>query len=78
MDRRLHQLESFITRGSDGHTYKVRAYEHMVRDESLQGDEDRWESTGLAEYRIDDGRRVDIRGDGSLEIAGTGVRLDPK
>lgn len=78
MDRRLHQLETFIASGSDGGTYKVRAYEHMVRDESLQGTEERWQSTGQAEYRLDDGRLVDAHIDGRLEIAGAGVWLEPK
>lgn len=77
MERTLHQLESFIARGSDGGTYKVRGYEHLVLDESLRGIDERWEPTGQAEYRLDDGRRVDVHVDGSMEIAGAGVRLQP-
>ena len=77
MDRRLHQLESFSARGSDGATYKVRAYEHLVRDEALHDTRERWEPTGQAEYRLDDGRRVDLHADGTMEIAGGGVRIVP-
>ena len=78
MDRRLHQLESFTARGSDGGTYKVRAYEHLVRDESVLAAMERWEPTGQAEYRLDDGRPVAVHRDGSMEIAGTGVLLQPE
>jgi hypothetical protein len=35
-----------------------------------------WESTGQAEYRLDDGRRVDVHRDGRMEIADTGVVLE--
>ncbi len=77
MERRLHQLESFTVRGSDGGTYKVFAYEHLVRDESAHDATGRWEPTGQAEYRLDDGRRVDVHRDGSMEIAGAGVQLQP-
>ena len=51
MERRLHLLESFTARGSDGETYKVRGYEHLVRDESLSDGREHWEPTGLAEYQ---------------------------
>ena len=78
MDRKLHQLESFTAQGSDGGIYKVRAYEHLVRDESLPDTDDHWEPTGQAEYRLDDGRRVEVHRDGTMEIVGTNVRLQPK
>jgi hypothetical protein len=78
MDRKLHQLESFTARGSDGGTYKVRAFEHLVRDESVPLRVDRWEPTGQAEYRLDDGRPVSVGRDGSMEIAGAGVRLESR
>ncbi len=77
MTHRFHQLESFFARGSDGCTYKVRGYEHEVLDDSLQGIEPQWLPTGQSEYRLDDGRRVDVHRDGSMEIAHAGVRLQP-
>ncbi len=77
MDRRLHQLESFTARGSDGSTYNVRVYEHMVRDDATSDVMQPWEPTGEAEYRLDDGRRVTLSGDGSMDIADSGVRLAP-
>lgn len=68
MDRKLHLLESFDARGHDGKTYRVFGYEHMVRDESLAGAIEHWEPTGVAEYRLADGRRVDVENDGSVRI----------
>jgi hypothetical protein len=68
MDRKLHLLESFTATGTDGRTYKVFAYEHMVRDESLPGVFDHWEPTGVSEYRLADGRHVDLQADGSIRI----------
>jgi hypothetical protein len=32
MDRKLHLLESFTAQGTDGRTYRVFGYEHLVRD----------------------------------------------
>lgn len=77
MDLRLHLLDTFMARGSDGATYKVRAYERMVPDLSLGDGADRWESTGITEYRLDDGRLVDARPDGSLHVVAGGVALTP-
>ena len=75
MDRKLHLLESFTATGTDGRTYRVFAYEHMVRDESLPGAIDRWEPTGVSEYRLADGRHVDLDADGSVRIAETGAAV---
>jgi hypothetical protein len=75
MDKKLHLLESFTAKGSDGATYKVCGYEHLVRDESLMGADEHWEPTGLAEYRLDDGQRIEVARDGSMRVAGTGVQL---
>src|SRR5438093_1105134 len=67
MDVKLHLLESFDAPATDGRTYKVLAYERLVRDESLPGAE-RWEPTGVSEYHLDDGRLVDMRAEGSIRI----------
>ena len=75
MDIRLHLLETFAARGSDGASYKVRAYERMVPDVSLGGEA--WESTGVVEYRLDDHRPLEAQRDGTLRIASTGVTLTP-
>ena len=69
MDRKLHLLESFTAQGTDGRTYRVFGYEHLVRDESIADAAEHWEPTGIAEYRLADGRRVDMRRDGSIRIA---------
>jgi hypothetical protein len=75
MERKLHLLESFSARGSDGATYKVRAYEHLLRDESVADGREHWEPTGEAEYRLDGGEAVEVRRDGSMRIPSSGVQL---
>lgn len=75
MDHKLHLLESFQARGSDGRTYKVCGYEHLARDESISAGIERWEPTGQAEYRLDDGSPVEAGRDGSLRIGRNGVEL---
>jgi hypothetical protein len=76
MERKLHLLDSFAARGSDGATYKVRAYEHLVRDESMLVDgRDHWEATGQSEYRLEDGTRVDLFRDGAMRVAGRDLTL---
>jgi hypothetical protein len=74
MDLRLHLLDSFVAQGSDGASYKVYAYERMV---PLPGLADQWESSGEAEYRLEDGRLVDVDRDGTLHVVGTDVQLSP-
>jgi hypothetical protein len=75
MERKLHLLESFSARGSDGARYKVRGYEHLVRDESVADGGEHWEPTGQAEYRLEDGKPVEMLRDGSMRIAGSPVQL---
>jgi hypothetical protein len=75
MDLRLHLLDSFTAQGSDGATYKVRAYERLAPDLSLGEGSDRWESTGVAEYRLEDGRVLSARPDGSWQLPSTGLVL---
>jgi hypothetical protein len=75
MDIQLHFLESFRVQGADGRSYKVCAYERMGRDASMPHGIERWEPTGVIEYRLEDGRLVDARRDGTLRIAGTAIEL---
>lgn len=75
MDLRLHLLETFTAKGSDGASYKVCAYERMTPDVSLPHDGERWEPTGITEYRLADGRIVQVEHDGKMRIAGSGVEL---
>jgi hypothetical protein len=76
MDLRLRLLESFRATGSDGVTYKVMAYERLARDEAF-ADGEHWEPTGQAEYRLADGRFVDVQHDGEMRIANSEVVLSP-
>jgi hypothetical protein len=78
MNYRLQQLDSFTAKGSDGATYKVKTFEHQVRDDALPGLIEHWEPTGESEYRLDDGRRIDVHRDGRMEIVDTGVTLEPQ
>jgi hypothetical protein len=75
MDRKLHFLESFSAKGSDGQDYKVCGYEHLVRDPSTPVEH--WEPTGEIEYRLQDGGRLEVRRDGTMRIESTGVALTP-
>jgi hypothetical protein len=75
MDIKLQLLESFPAYGSDGQTYKVFGYERLARDASVPAAIERWQSTGTNEYRLADGRFVDERDDGSLEIERSDVKL---
>jgi hypothetical protein len=75
MDVKLHLLESFEARGSDGRTYKVMGYERLARDAALSHAVEQWEPTGTSEYRLADGSFVDMQRDGSMRIHHNGVTL---
>lgn len=77
MDIRLHLLETFAARGSDGAAYKVCAYERLVPDLSAGAAADAWASSGVVEYRLQDGRLVDAGRDGALRVVGTSLTLAP-
>jgi hypothetical protein len=72
MDLRLQLLDSFVAKGSDGRDYKVRAYDRLV---ALPAKPGQWEPSGEAEYRLEDGRAVEVRKDGSMRIAGSDITL---
>lgn len=76
MDLRLQLLETFMARGSDGAQYKVCAYERQTRDPSLPAGGEHWVPTGQSEYRLADGRAVEVHGDGGMRIAGSDVTLE--
>jgi len=78
MDRRLHLLESFTAQGSDGATYKVCGFERLARDESIVDGQERWEPTGVTEYRLAEGALVDVARDGTMRIASSGVELSTR
>jgi hypothetical protein len=74
MDLRLQFVESFLATGSDGATYKVCAYDRMTPD-PLLADGEHWQPTGQIEYRLADGRPVEIDGEGTAHIARSDVEL---
>ena len=75
MDRKLHLLDSFKVQGTDGVHYKVMAYEHMLRLDLLADGQDRWEPTGLTEYRLASGERVHVTADGAMRVVPGGLEL---
>jgi len=78
MERKLHQLESFPAKGADGADYTVYGYEHMTRDETIPDGIEHWEPTGVFEYRLADGTRINVESDGQMRIASSGVALTAK
>lgn len=74
MDKMLRLLETFKVRGSDGKDYAVRGYEHLVRWDV--GAQESWEPTGLAEYKLADGRNVNVDADGGMSVPALGLRLE--
>jgi hypothetical protein len=72
MEHRLHLLESFAARGSDGNRYKVCAYERLVL---VPGAADQWEPTGELVYRLDDARPVEVNREAVMSVAGCGIVL---
>lgn len=75
MDKQLRQLETLRLRGDDGQAYVVHGYEHWVRLDGMPDSPDQWQSTGVCEYKLAGGTRVLVDADGTMRIAGSGVRL---
>jgi hypothetical protein len=72
MDLRLHLLESFAALGSDGQHYKVCGYERLAL---VPGTAEQWEPTGVSEYRLEDGRHVEVGQDEAMRVAGSNIVL---
>ncbi|HET7527316.1 MAG TPA: DUF3330 domain-containing protein [Burkholderiaceae bacterium] len=75
METMLHLLETFKTRGSDGKDYVVRGYEHLARLDGARGLETQWEPTGVAEYKLSDGRHVSVDARGAMSVPEIGLSL---
>ena len=75
MDQKLHLLESFHARGSDGVEYKVMGYEQMRREEALVDGQEHWAPTGTIEFRLDSGELVDMGKDGTMKVVASGLEL---
>lgn len=76
MEKKLHLLETFNAQGSDGKPYVVHGYEHLARVETLSAMPEQWEPTGDAEYKLADGRHVEMNGENQLYVPDTGVKLE--
>jgi hypothetical protein len=77
MEKMLHRLETFTARGSDGRMYTVHGYEHLARVDAFADPQGHWEPTGQAEYKLADGRRVNVDREGLMHVAGSDLRLEP-
>lgn len=75
MEKTLRRLETFSARGNDGKVYAVYGYEHLARFDPQTAAQDQWESTGQAEYKLADGRHIDVEQDGAMRVAGSDLVL---
>jgi hypothetical protein len=75
MSLKLQLLETFGAKGDDGAMYKVRAYERMVPDPSVSDGQEHWLSTGVIEYRLDDGSLIDAQANGAMRVVHNGMAL---
>lgn len=76
METKLHLLETFKARGSDGKLYVVHGYEHLARLDGVHAAEAAWEPTGVAEYKLADGRHVSVAADGAMSLPEAGLVLE--
>ncbi|WP_418316324.1 hypothetical protein [Piscinibacter sakaiensis] len=76
MEKKLHLLESFHARGSDGKDYMVHCYEHLALVETLSATPDQWEPTGQIEYKLADGHLVHVDQNDQMTIADSDIRLE--
>lgn len=76
MEKKLHLLETFAARGDDGNDYVVHGYEHLARLDGTPDLGDQWEPTGLAEYKLSNGERIEVDRSGAMSIARNGVKLN--
>jgi hypothetical protein len=76
MDKKLHLLETFTARGDDGNAYVVHGYEHLARLDGTPDLADQWEPTGLAEYKLSSGERIEVDKSGAMAVARSGVKLN--
>lgn len=75
METMLHLLETFKARGSDGRDYVVHGYEHLARLDAARSVDAQWEPTGVAEYKLADGRRVSVDAGGAMGLPEIGLTL---
>lgn len=76
METMLHLLETFSARGSDGRDYTVHGYEQLARVDAAPTVLGSWEPTGLAEYKLSDGRHVSVDKGGAMGLPEIGLRLE--
>lgn len=75
METMLHLLETFKARGSDGKDYVVHGYEHLARLDAARAVDAQWEPTGVAEYKLADGRHVSVDSRGAMGLPEIGLAL---
>ena len=75
MDKRLHLLETFKATGSDGQTYVVHGYEHLVHLDGTPDTSAFWQPTGVAEYRLATGETITVHANGTMELPDKRLQL---
>jgi hypothetical protein len=78
MDKKLQLLETFAARGDDGNDYVVHGYEHLARLVGMPDTGAPWEPTGVAEYKLASGEHIEVDKAGTMTVARSGVRLEPR
>lgn len=64
----------FLTKGADGHTYRVFELVERIPSSNLQSTRAEF-TDGLRSYRLADGRAVNCISPTEFEVVTTGVRL---
>jgi hypothetical protein len=70
MEKTLRLLDSFNARGNDDKTHSVHVYEHLAKVDLLTAGQEQWEPTGKVEYKLADGRPLDVDAEGVMRVAG--------
>jgi hypothetical protein len=76
MEKSIRRLETFNARGSDGKVYAVHGYEYLARLDPRMAAQDHWESTGQGEYKLADGRHVEVERDGAMRVGDSDLVLE--
>lgn len=75
MDKQLHRLDTLCARDPQGRLHTVHAFEHLVRLPVGSDPFGQWEPTGMVEFRLANGERLDMPEEGVFVAPGRDLRL---